>query len=507
MNNKEKLISVVMPTYNDAPYLPEAIDDILKQTYENFELIIINDGSTDQTQQILNNYKKKDKRIKIFTKQNGGTGSALNLGFEKASGFYGTWVSSDDRKQDDFLKELVKVLEKNKDIEYVFSSFYSSYLKKNFRPIQPIDASKFTECLDGVSHNDILTGNIYFLDRWSYYNSIQSFQGVCFLFTMELKRRCGDYIEIPGEDYHMCMKMSLETRVAYLDRTLGTHEAPADSLSVQDRSCVNEANSLSRAIFMENNHWYLSEIPKVASFYWSSDEKAYVDFSTIYSFKVLNPDWSIHLYLSKFQKEGEYLKKLLSSIPLKMIKIDFSRSILKNCVSETQKADMCKWTALSTQGGLWCDAAALFFSPVKESCINKLNKKNYNVIIDFNNIKENLIQTNFLFSSRQNLFCKNVLGHIVKNFNSTNKYRTGAEVIQKEYRNNLEVVKGIFHACRFYNLTTPQLDHQEDLRRHTFKNSPSKFRKTGQVGISWDPMLLGGDRECERKIKKILNYA
>ena len=59
MNNKEKLISVVMPTYNDAPYLPEAIDDILKQTYENFELIIINDGSTDQTQQILNNYKKK----------------------------------------------------------------------------------------------------------------------------------------------------------------------------------------------------------------------------------------------------------------------------------------------------------------------------------------------------------------------------------------------------------------------------------------------------------------
>ena len=85
-----------MPTYNDSSYLEKAIDDILNQSYKNFELLIVNDGSTDNTMDILKTYQKQDNRIQIFDKQNGGTGSALNFGFEHAKGEFGTWVSSDD---------------------------------------------------------------------------------------------------------------------------------------------------------------------------------------------------------------------------------------------------------------------------------------------------------------------------------------------------------------------------------------------------------------------------
>ena len=123
MKNKmiKDLVTVVIPTYNDAAYLKKAIDGILKQTYKKFELLIVNDGSTDNTEKILSEYEKKDKRIKVFNKENGGTGSALNYGFSKANGEFGTWVSSDDSKEETYLEDLVNFLIKNRDIEFVCS--------------------------------------------------------------------------------------------------------------------------------------------------------------------------------------------------------------------------------------------------------------------------------------------------------------------------------------------------------------------------------------------------
>ena len=116
---QKDLITVVMPTYNDEKYIRRAIDDILKQTYSNFEMLIVNDGSTDNTAQILKEYSEKDNRIKVFHKENGGTGSALNHGFKHANGEFGTWVSSDDYKEPDYLEQLVTLLKDNRDVEFV----------------------------------------------------------------------------------------------------------------------------------------------------------------------------------------------------------------------------------------------------------------------------------------------------------------------------------------------------------------------------------------------------
>ncbi len=235
----EGLISVVMPTYNDAKYLAPAIEDILNQTYANFELIIVNDGSTDNTSEVLETYSQKDDRIKIYNKDNGGTGSALNFGFSKASGEFGTWVSSDDNKEVDFLKTLVTFLKTNRDVEYVCSAYYSTYLKSVFKAYHKIGGS-FQYCA-GLRHDSSMTGESFVVDNWCLVNSQACFQGVCFMFTMRLKNACGDYIEIPGEDYHMSMRMGLKSRVGYVDTVLGKHNNPTDSLSMVDRKSVSEA--------------------------------------------------------------------------------------------------------------------------------------------------------------------------------------------------------------------------------------------------------------------------
>jgi len=76
-------------------YLREALDSIIAQTYSNWEAIVVNDGSKDHTEEVMNEYAAKDSRIRLFTKQNGGITSALNAGLENARGEYFCWLSSD----------------------------------------------------------------------------------------------------------------------------------------------------------------------------------------------------------------------------------------------------------------------------------------------------------------------------------------------------------------------------------------------------------------------------
>jgi glycosyltransferase involved in cell wall biosynthesis len=106
---KEKIItfSVIMPCYNSEAYVKDAIESIIKQTYTNWELLIINDGSTDRTMEIINNFACNDKRIRVFTKENGGYCSAVNLGLENLSGDYFLLLGSDDQLSTSLFKELI----------------------------------------------------------------------------------------------------------------------------------------------------------------------------------------------------------------------------------------------------------------------------------------------------------------------------------------------------------------------------------------------------------------
>ena len=89
-------ISIIMPIYNCEKYLKRSIESVLNQTYKNLELILINDGSTDNSLKVCREYERKDDRVQVIDKKNGGVSSSRNAGFKIATGEYVTFVDADD---------------------------------------------------------------------------------------------------------------------------------------------------------------------------------------------------------------------------------------------------------------------------------------------------------------------------------------------------------------------------------------------------------------------------
>lgn len=104
------MISVIVPVYNVEKYIEKCIKSILKQTYTDFELILINDGSTDKSSEICYKYSKIDERIRLINKANGGLSSARNVGIDASIGDYITFVDSDDYISKYMLEELYNCL-------------------------------------------------------------------------------------------------------------------------------------------------------------------------------------------------------------------------------------------------------------------------------------------------------------------------------------------------------------------------------------------------------------
>lgn len=106
-----KLISIIVPIYNAEKYISRCFNSLISQTYKNFEVIAVNDGSTDRTFEILNQYEKKDQRIKVITKHNEGSASARNLALKYAKGDYIAFVDVDDYVSVNFLEILADIAE------------------------------------------------------------------------------------------------------------------------------------------------------------------------------------------------------------------------------------------------------------------------------------------------------------------------------------------------------------------------------------------------------------
>lgn len=105
-------ISVIIPVYNAEKYLAETLDSILNQTFKNFEVIAINDGSTDNSLNILNKYGNKDNRIRIINKKNTGVSDTRNIGIQNAVGEYVCFIDSDDTVNDFYLEKMYKTAQK-----------------------------------------------------------------------------------------------------------------------------------------------------------------------------------------------------------------------------------------------------------------------------------------------------------------------------------------------------------------------------------------------------------
>ncbi|RZK04138.1 MAG: glycosyltransferase, partial [Flavobacterium sp.] len=118
---KEAKVSIVTPNYNYGHYISETIESILSQDYKNIEHIIVDDGSTDNSVEIVRSYVAKfPHRIKLIVQENKGQSAALNVGFKMAEGQIVGWLNSDDSFCTGAIKQIVEAFEKNPEMDMVF---------------------------------------------------------------------------------------------------------------------------------------------------------------------------------------------------------------------------------------------------------------------------------------------------------------------------------------------------------------------------------------------------
>ncbi len=143
---KSVKISVIMPVYNVEEFLPKAIESVLNQTLKDFELFVVDDGSTDSSGKICDEYAAKDKRVKALHKKNGGAPEARNMAIEKAKGKYIYCIDSDDWIEKDYLEKMYDLAEKN-NADIVITGFLMEYYQNGKSVIYS------TSCEDVVYSN------------------------------------------------------------------------------------------------------------------------------------------------------------------------------------------------------------------------------------------------------------------------------------------------------------------------------------------------------------------
>lgn len=152
-------VSVIIPIYNAEKTIEKTINSIINQTYEELEIICINDGSTDETEKILRRIEDKDNRVKVIYQKNAGVSKARNTGIDNASGKFICFIDADDYIQNDYIKECINILRVEKS-DLLCTSYMEGNKKISVEEkfIQHLDKKKIEE--------QILTSN-YFNTVWA----------------------------------------------------------------------------------------------------------------------------------------------------------------------------------------------------------------------------------------------------------------------------------------------------------------------------------------------------
>ena len=226
-NRVDPLVSIIIPVYNGSDYLKEAIDSALSQTYSNFEVLVINDGSTDggKTENIALSY---GNRIRYFAKANGGVSSALNYGIKEMQGEFFSWLSHDDVYSQDKVKLQIEALSKYSD-EDVIEICEVQCIDKDSKRISSIQKPR------NLSKDRLNSWNEALKDLFDN----GSFYGCALLIPKKAFEKCGEFREDLRycQDYLMWLKLALSGyKFAYSDDVAVSLRIHANQLTQTGRS-------------------------------------------------------------------------------------------------------------------------------------------------------------------------------------------------------------------------------------------------------------------------------
>lgn len=212
-----KKVSIVLPVYNGEETIDAAIKSILEQTYECFELIAVNDCSTDDSKKIIENYAAQDSRVRLIDNpRNMKLPRSLNIGFDNACGDYYTWTSDDNILLPGMLDRLVKELDQNTETGMVYSNYTN--IDENGEKINYVELGQ--------------------ADELAVSNPI----GACFLYRKEIAERVGSYDEnlFLAEDYDYWIRIYKETKISHIDDNLYLYRRHSKSLTATKEAQIKK---------------------------------------------------------------------------------------------------------------------------------------------------------------------------------------------------------------------------------------------------------------------------
>lgn len=230
-----KKVTIVLPVYNGENFLSQSIESVLGQTYSNLELIIVNDCSTDSSEEIIFKYKKLDKRIKYVKNDvNSKLPKSLNNGFKLASGDYYTWTSDDNYYHPDAIEKMVCFLDRKPDVGLVYCDY--NRITADEKLIQYVSVGESCE----IPYKNIV--------------------GACFLYRRAVAKTVGEYATdfFLVEDYEYWLRINTQFKVEPYHECLYEYRFHENSLTGKRQKEINKA--LSKLMWMylkkyEKLHW------------------------------------------------------------------------------------------------------------------------------------------------------------------------------------------------------------------------------------------------------------
>lgn len=236
-------ISIIIPVYNGSNYLKKAIESAINQTYKNIEILIINDGSTDngKTEKIAKSYGNK---IKYYKKNNGGVASALNYGIKKSTGDYISWLSHDDLYESNKIEEEMILLKKLENKNSIIFSDYE-YIDENDKILENINISE-----------KIVSVDKYFV----FYKRLIS--GISLLIPKSKLIECGlfDTEKKYTQDYDMWYRLIKTTGFYYLNKNLVKVRLHSQQSSNTCEGVLNESENFWRKIIEQENELTINKV-------------------------------------------------------------------------------------------------------------------------------------------------------------------------------------------------------------------------------------------------------
>ena len=289
MDNFDIKITVITPTFNRADFLPQTIESILNQTYKNFEYYILDDGSTDNTKEVVEPYLK-DKRVKYLYHENAGEPETVNWGWSLAKGEYFTQINSDDIIDKTLFEEMIRVLDNNDNYLVAYSDYKIIDEKNNV--IESIKSPdwNFLEALSNFSCYAAMVGTFIKRSKFKDWNHI----------------RTKKYLYI--NDIEMYWNMALVGDFIHVPKTLVCWRKHKGQIS------VNRVDSVYEIVKWYNEYFYNKSLPEKVF-----NVKEIVSNNILdYTKSLLS---SVYLTINKKCEIEQYIKKGLGIINFSCLQI------------------------------------------------------------------------------------------------------------------------------------------------------------------------------------------